>query len=235
MKKNAFLLLSMMLFACSKNENINTDITVATTSKTLYKGDSFQIKAISDLDISFESENEFYASVTENGLVTAGYVGNTNILISNDNNNILHSIKVAPRDSLYPDPIVNFELTKIDIIQQLGIPNEENENSIKYNNYSKASDFIRYNFNEEDKLAYIRVLVNKKNYEDLVLRFLNERYALQGTVAYEGLGSGPLYYNNFEKSTATLSVFVYNFDTENYAVLYFPNSETESTLKLLSK
>ncbi|MDO3694627.1 hypothetical protein QVZ41_07185 [Wenyingzhuangia sp. chi5] len=235
MKKNAFLLFSIILLACSKQENINTGITVATTSKSLYKGDQFQIKAISDLDILFESEDEFHATVTDNGLVTAGYVGNTTILISNEIYNIQHSIKVNPRYTLYPDPLLDFKLTKEEFITLLGAPNEYSENFIKYNNYSDASNFISYTFNKENKLEYVRVLVNKNNYEDLVLDFLNERYVLQGTVAYEELGSGTLYCNNFKKSTATLSVFVYNFDATNYAVLYFPTSKTASALKLLSK
>ena len=235
MKKITFLLLSIILFSCSKNENINTDITVVTTSKSLYKGDKIQIKAISDLDISFESENEFHAAVTENGLVTAGFVGNTSIFISNDRNNVEFSITVNPRYTLYPDPLLNFKLTKEEFINILGSPNNVSDNAIKYTDYSDVSDYISYIFNEEDKLAYVRVLVNKNNYEDLVLRFLDERYALQGTVAYEGLGNGTLYYNDFEKSTATLSVFVYNFDAENFAVLYFPNSTTASVVRLLSK
>ncbi|MGY5353390.1 hypothetical protein [Wenyingzhuangia sp. IMCC45467] len=216
--------------SCSTEEEyIHTDITLETTKKTLYKGEKFQLKAISDLPLTYQSENDFHATVSTSGLLQAEYVGKTNIVISNNENTQSVNITVAPKSALYPEPLLDFTLSKTEVISLLGTPDEETETAITYNNYSEASPSITYSFNEKSIIKSVSVTVKNSYYSTLTNTHLNERYRFSNVFNDVNVGNVFEYHNSLNNITPSLVVFLYSTDSVNYIIRYIPYTESEET------
>ena len=85
-KSLAALVMAAVIFASCKEEEKSPEITLEKDSVTLTSGGEFLINATSDYDLTYKSEDNYHATVDEKGLVTARYVGETNIVVSNSEN-----------------------------------------------------------------------------------------------------------------------------------------------------
>ena len=63
-----------------------------------------QIDAESRSVISYCSDNDFYAEVTEDGFIKANYVGYTRIHLSNEIEDVSIDVNVVPLNNYYPEP-----------------------------------------------------------------------------------------------------------------------------------
>ena len=86
-KSLAALVMAAVIFAsCKEEEEKSPEITLEKDYVTLTSGGEFLINATSDYDLTFKSEDKNHAKVDEKGLVTAKYIGETNIVVSNSEN-----------------------------------------------------------------------------------------------------------------------------------------------------
>ena len=132
------LMIAVVLTSCSSDDDkgiiLKTKSPIVLNSKQ-----TATIEATSTKSISYKSKNEFHATVTNSGLVTAMFVGETEILLSSGSDTKLIKVEVAPKVNLYETPSIEWGASKSQIIAKYGEPNTENATGIGYNNYSPSS------------------------------------------------------------------------------------------------
>lgn len=208
------LMAMTMLSSCDKKEpNL---ITLKSTEKTINQNEEYQIDASSNTTIVFQSENEFHAKVSETGLVTGMFVGETNITLSNGEDTKKVKITVAPKSNLYPEPKVRFGETKSALISRFGTPDTETSNGIGYTNYSDSAPILLFVFDNSNNLKSYAVHVKSANSTTLS-SFLNERYFL----IFEG-GGIRAFVNALNINAATKLVRLSSYDTSYWQVTYNP-------------
>ena len=198
-------MVAIVFASCSKEDEKSPEITIEKDNVTLVSGDEFLINATSDYDLTFKSEDEYHAIVDEKGLVTATYVGETNIVVSNTEKSKKVKITVRPEYDLYDDPSSYLGKTKSQVISKFGEPQRTTDNAILYSDYSYYATSLMFSF-ENDVVKYIYVTVDNKNMSKLV-KYLGERYVYIGQ--QNDIYS---YVNNVESSKVTtlISMTVYN-------------------------
>lgn len=90
---------ALLLTGCEKLKPV---LTVDPESFTFYVDGKGQITTNVE-DASFSSDDEFYASVSETGAVTANKVGQTNITVNSSIGSLKVPVTVLPKYDLYPD------------------------------------------------------------------------------------------------------------------------------------
>jgi hypothetical protein len=229
MKKVLFILalaLPMVFVGCSKEEQ--DLIWLNSSQKTLYHEDEFQIEATSNSKITYSSENEYHAKVSETGLVTAQFVGETNILLSNSEDSRTFKVTVQPKINLYPEPDVKLGDTKSSIIAKFGSPDSETENVIAYTDYSSAAPILMFSFDASNKMTGYSIMVNSL-YSSVMSDFFLERYL----IVTERDGTF-LFINGISLNTATMAISLSLYNTSYWQVIYMPNTEKTSSASLNS-
>ena len=150
-------------------------ITLEETSATLHSGETYQIQAECEFPITYTSENEYYASVSEEGEVTANFVGSTNIVLESESDTKTFEVTVEPVSNLYPEPEVEIGATKEAIIEQFGTPDIDEDETLGYYNYSENGTMLMVMFDEEG-LVYAYAVIFDVSFEEELDTFLGERY-----------------------------------------------------------
>jgi len=150
-------------------------ITLEETSATLHSGETYQIQAECEFPITYTSENEYYASVSEEGEVTANFVGSTNIVLESESDTQTFVVTVEPVSNLYPEPEVEIGATKEAIIEQFGTPDIDEDETLGYYNYSENGTMLMVMFDEEG-LVYAIAVILDVSFEEELNTFLGERY-----------------------------------------------------------
>jgi len=212
-----FLAIALIVTSCSKDEP--TQIILKTAQITLNFEDTYQIEATANEEIEYTSKDEFNATVDQDGLVTAGKVGETEIILKVGGESKKLNVIVEAKNYFYSDPILTFGISKKDVIKKLGKPSIEGSNAVLYDSYSNGVDNIMYSF-ENDKLKAVGVSV-KKSYNYELLGYILERYEL--------LSSDPIVFvNALTQNKVTMSIFITSLDAYSNFVVYFPYSSTKS-------
>ncbi|CVI71820.1 MULTISPECIES: hypothetical protein [unclassified Alistipes] len=175
MKKSTFLWIAIIVsvfVGCSKDDG--NSIKLSLTEKTLHFGEEYQIEVEEGSNLTFISANEYHAVVSDTGLVSALFVGETNIIVSNGESSATLRIIVAPQSNLYKEPCLDWEASRETIIEQYGTPDSSDGKTISYTDYSTAADLLSYMF-ENDRLKGAGVLVKSKYVVELA-EYLAERY-----------------------------------------------------------
>lgn len=207
-----FTIISTCFFSCTKEED--EVIVLPTTEKTLYFGEEYQIIATSNLPITYISEDKYHAHVSESGLVTAAFVGETNIILSNGKDTKNIKIIVKAKSNLYPVPNLEFGITRSALIAKLGNPASTTANAIGYTYISNAADLIMYTFDDNNKMNAIAVLVSTLYGKDLVT-YLTERYYLIDADNF-------IFINALEYSKTTMIVWFDLYSINYWRVIYAP-------------
>lgn len=228
--RNSLLILAAaittMFGSCSKDDSANTSISLKSVEKNLFCGETYQIEAASTSEITYTSENEYNATVSSSGLVTARFIGETNVTLTNGNDSKKIKIVVNPHYSLYPDPCLNFGISKSEIIAKYGTKFEEKDNGICYSNYSIAAPLVMYFFDTNNKLKSTFVAV-KTAYSSDLGAFLAERYML----ADKG---NRIFINSTDPKKATMLIGASLQNTSYWLVVYGPYTSKSNTSTLRS-
>jgi hypothetical protein len=215
---------TMLFLGCSKDDDSNA-ISMNASEKTLYFEDEYQIEATSKTAINYTVENEYHAEVSGTGLVTARFVGETNVLLSNGEDTKNFKIIVKPKSNLYPEPDVKFGDSKNSIIAKFGTPDSEISSAIGYINYSSAAPILMFSFDNNNRLDSYSILV-KSIHSSALADFLLERYLL--FTESDGIF---MFINGLSTSTATMAIGLSLFDTSYWQVTCIPTgTSTKSTL-----
>ena len=209
----ALFMAAAVIASCSKEEEKSPEIIIERESVTLTSGDEFLINATSDYDLTFKSEDEYHAKVDEKGLVTATYVGETNIVVSNTEKSKKVKITVRPEYDLYNDPSPYLGKTKSQVISKFGEPQVTTDDAIKYSDYSYYATSLMFLF-ENDVVKSIYVTVEIKNMSKLV-KYLDERYVYVGQ--QNDIYS---YVNNVESSKITALIAMTMYKSSYMLVMY---------------
>ena len=184
MRKLSFVLMAVIAisFIGCKKKMISVS-SPSTSQLTMYHGDTRQITAESDYDIKYSSQNDYHATVSDNGLITAQYVGTTIIKVDSKYDSREITVTVSPRSKLYPGPNISIGETKSSIIERFGEPDADTGFGIGYNNYSTKAPMLIVLFDDNKKCIDFAVMV-KEEYSSEIETFLSERYNFYYGITY---------------------------------------------------
>lgn len=176
MRKVLFLLpvlVFLFLYGCSSDDE-NTKLSLNKSAVTLNYKTTEQLEASGKVE--WTSENDFVASVNENGVIEGKHVGKTFIVASNGTEEVKCAVEVTPKYNIYREPILDFGITKEEL---KGRENREllseTSTAIKYRgNSGSAASEIAYAF-KNDKMNGAGALL-KSSYSSVIMDFLVERY-----------------------------------------------------------
>lgn len=220
------LLLLLMVTSCEEEANM----IIHTPQRIyLYQGEQMQIEAESSLKIQYSSLNDYYASVDENGLVTARYVGDTQVRLSTSAGSEFIQVSVIPRYSLYVEPYYEFPSTRYAVEKMYGEPYQDEDNCLVYKTVDvEASKFFYFCFDENDNLLASVASITDGNEEELA-KFLAERYL---AVSQENW----TYRNTLEVTDETVEIR--SFYSDKYGsrvVVYAPYGTDFDTFKTFAE
>lgn len=179
MNKFCLTLLSLPLLAAMSCSDDNRGITlISPDAITLHKGESYQIEAESDLPIRYGSVDEYYATVDQNGLVTGGFVGQTDVRLRNEEEYLFISVTVEPRSTLYVEPSKEFDALPDVAIAVYGKPYKSTDDkSILIYRMADipAAPYFFFLSNSEGRLFASGVIL-ADGQENELRTFLGERY-----------------------------------------------------------
>lgn len=173
MKKVLFLLsavAALLFVGCSKDDGIK----LTKSEITLHFGEEYQIEAETDANLTFTSENQYHATVSEAGLVTALFVGETNIIVSDGSSSAILKVIVAPKSNLYEEPYLEWGSSTANVTKHCGTPDSTESDALIYMYPSETVDMLTYLF-ENDKLNSVGVFVKSRHASELA-KYLAERY-----------------------------------------------------------
>lgn len=225
MKKRFFLctfvaMLFITLVGCSKDENDDISITSSKNIELTSNGTS-QINC-SDSKATYSSEDEYVATVSNSGLITAKRIGETYIDVNGQK-----SIKVTvnPLIKSFIEPQLLFGATKDEVYSKVG------------NNYATSNDSgIGYKTDGNVK-AYVYLMENGKVvavsmtvsslYVKTITSFLLERY-VPATISDKNYTA--IYINalNLEKATMTIAEQIYSTSLINVIYMPYDNKASKS-------
>lgn len=213
MKQLKIVLLTLLVIAVISCDKEKEDLILLNETVIILNfGDEYQIEAMSISEITYSSENEYHAIVSEDGLVSARFVGETNIVLSNNEDAKTIKIVVEPVYNLYPDPDFDFGTSRASLIAKYGTPDIENESGIGYINYSSKAPKLAYNFDDNDNLKIAGVLV-KTAYSSSLASFLVERYKVLDV-------DNSLFINGLTIDDASMTIGMELFDLSYWSVIY---------------
>lgn len=218
MKKIASPFICSLLFilsSCSSDK-----LTLDKTSLSLYAEDTEQLTANENVDWS--TENEFVASVDEDGLVEANHVGRTYIVASSKNGEERCRVTVKAEYNTYTEPLFDFGKSMADIKKkEKRTVALETETSLGFTPKESALEAIMYLF-EDGKMTSSGAFVKLSRAVEATY-FLLERYLVVG-VDQQNIDIAMI--NNIP-SKATVGIAV-SVQKDYCLVLYLPFTLTRS-------
>lgn len=211
-------------FTSCEKEDKKDIIQMDVLEKKMYSTDTYQIQATSIADITYAVENRYHADVSEEGLVTARFVGETEITLSNGEDSKNIKVIVEPRHTVYDEPDIEFGETKKSIISKFGNPHLEGEFVMVYDEYSTNAPRLIIVF-DDGKVSVYSVMVKSSLISSLE-DFLQERYMLYEEEALEGDPS-ITFINSLDITTATRIIGMELPVSEQLQVVYAPINNTK--------
>lgn len=174
MKKFLFILLSLVCVVSCTDTSVK-ELQLSPSTVNLYYEDAQQLQVLNTSG-TFEwlTANDFHATVSPNGLVTAGHVGSTVITAMKGNVKGTCTITVKPKYNLYPTPYLVWGASMAQVKNKLGTPQDQQSNALAYVVNETDGVITMYDF-EADKLKSVAVVANVKN-ADIMTKHLVERY-----------------------------------------------------------
>ena len=236
MKKLTVVLMAVLAIVftgCNKDKLI----TLSETSATLHHGQTYQIDAQCENPITYASADEYHAMVSDAGLVTANFIGNTTIELQSEQDSKTFSVTVEPQSNLYSEPNISFGESKNSVISKLGTPAVEMDEGIGYLDYATAAMMMLVLFDENNCVEYYALIINPPYTDELNDTFLPERYNFFGY--QDGLD---IYINSLNYATTTMVVCSEEYEDGMWIVMYMaderqsrPQDAINALVKALQK
>ena len=180
--QKVFLILAAMLSAfaftsCSSDDD--STVSLAESAVTLKVDENKQLKASGNVK-KWGSENEFIASVSIRGLVTANHVGETQVMANGSNGSAICKITVQPKYTYYIEPLCKEGITKSDVkkYEKRNLRSESTD-GLFYNGENTLVTAVAYQFDSNGYLKYVLLMIPHHNSSVLaqqLINFLLERY-----------------------------------------------------------
>lgn len=207
----------VLMSSCKKDSASDKNtITLSQNSVTLYHNDTYQIDARCKDNIAYSSHNEYVASVSATGFVTAQYVGETNVSLKSNEDSKTFKVTVAPKSNLYPEPNIEIGESKASVLQKF--PQAEFYDGVLFiDNYSNAAPLLCIFLDDNLCVSFYGTFVKGK-YSSELKTFMSERYYYLGEK--DGMY---IFINGLNENTATMGVsYKYDSDDDEYTVIYLP-------------
>jgi len=141
------LIVAVALYGCSED-----DMYLTTKSKSLKVGSTFSIDVYpSEEGCTFESQNTLIARVSTEGIITGVRVGETNIVVKNEQSdfNATFKVTVTPLYSMYQEPSLEFgaNKTKIEAFETQRLLERRETNLLVYQGENTNISDLYYYFN----------------------------------------------------------------------------------------
>lgn len=210
------LFFAALLTSCNKEKPITLDV----YSVRLHHGETYKIPAECENPISYSSEIEYYASVTQDGVVTANHVGGTAIHLESKDDKRDFVVYVIAKSGLYSDPNIGFGQFK----SSLSTPDYQTSTTYCYFNYAPHVPYLLVTFDALDRVKAYAVLVDYNQFSEL-MTYLNERYECIGI---DGVGADRIWYYIDGKTSAEAkrAIVATSYQYEGlfyWMVTYMPN------------
>ncbi len=215
MKNTAFiaaLLVGATVMGCGKDKDKEI---LEPLNITMYAGDEYRIQPASGFD-EYVTDNDYIATVTNEGLVHAWTIGETFVKAQNANAEQRVNITVTARYD-FEEPCADWASTKNDIIRKYGAPDATAGNMIAYNHGEGNVPLVTmYAF---DGAALIASFAMVEPENALVwIEFLSERYLTEPATA--GIY---LFVNAWNKEDRTTFIGFQEYDDGSvYRTTYMP-------------
>ncbi|MGA1977652.1 MAG: hypothetical protein ABSG89_07320 [Bacteroidales bacterium] len=213
---STFLLLIVILCltGCKKSEK---SLSLNATETTLTKNQTFNLIVSPDTSgCVYESENDFIATVSPSGVITAQLTGETYIDVSNADKGFAAKCKVtvSPVYSMYREPYLVFGKSKTDVkAYETRLLLEEDDSTLFYSGENSYITDLLYLF---EKSAYtVSSSLIPASQVNLLVNYLTERYV---PVADYG-SSGPVYYMTTDRKTI---VDMTMYSDTYWMIIYMP-------------
>lgn len=176
MRKILFLsLAALTMVGCSKDDE--TKLSLSTNNISLYSENTEQITASEQS--TWESNDEFVATVSDNGIVTGEHVGKAIITATGSNGEAQCQVEVKAQYNTYADPVFEFGASKSTIKSKEGRTLDvEKEESLLFKPEKSAIQGVGYIF-KNGKMTFIGVNVKLSSALEAT-KFLIERYLVIG-------------------------------------------------------
>lgn len=227
--RNFYILLltiSSIIGITSCEEEDKFKITVSEI--TLYNKDTYQIEATSDNPITYTSEDEFHATVSQTGLVTAAFVGTTNIIVESGGETKLITVTVSPKQTIFYEPFIEWGTTKTAIRLKFGNNGYENT-EINYIDYDglNASDVVgtRFIFDDNNRLSSTAIYLYSEDFDKAALA-LHERYQFLESEETEDGGLMHFFIDALNPDDAQMYIAILEVNDGLLAVAYMPSNST---------
>lgn len=221
MKRFLYACLITLLFQGCNGISEKIELEVSPREIVVYSEGVRQIQTNVD-DATFSSEDDYYASVDNSGLVTGNKVGTTNILVQSAYGSASIPISIMPRYDLYPD--LEFYVGKglYEISNAFGhgydhSKSSKGEDLYVYRDISSYVDFVGFTLSNNICIGIV-VAVPSKN-TSLLTKHLIERYAVAG------MRNGYYYFTNRNEGVV-IGLTVYSVST--IAVVYMEYTKSNS-------
>lgn len=176
MKKILFLSLATLLMAgCSKDDGAK--LSLSTNSVSLYSEDTEKVTASEK--VTWSSDDEFVATIDNDGTITGEHVGKTIITATSNNGEDKCAVEVKAKYNTYTEPIFEFGASKSTIkSKESRILDTEKETSLLFKPEKSAIQGVGYLF-KDGKMTSIGVNVKLSSAQEAT-KFLIERYLVIG-------------------------------------------------------
>jgi len=214
-----FATLCLALAGCSKSDS-DPGISFNVSSLSLYADQTHQLFQSSS-DVNVTSSNDFAATVSKRGLVTAKHVGSATISAGSST----CQVTIKPRYTPYPDPYTTWGASKSTVKAKLGTPYSETTTGLVYQ--ISSTTIAAYQF-ENDKLTGVGVAVSTA-YTSQISSALVERYVMINANPSANFGDIIAMYinaNSLEAATVVVGIELVNINA--FLIIYIPNTAPTS-------
>lgn len=174
--------LAVMLSVCmfsSCNSNDESPFSLQEKEVTLKVGGTQQLKVTGDVS-KWSSENDFIASVSVNGMVTANHVGETRVMAQGSNGSASCNVIVTPKYTYYVEPLCKEGATREDVkkFEKRKLRSDDSD-GLFYEGENSLVSAVAYQFDANGKLKFALLVLPHHNSSTLatqLINFLLERY-----------------------------------------------------------
>ena len=167
----------VFLTACSSSDD--EKLSLSADKLTMHFEETEQLTATEN--VVWESESEFVATVSTNGLVEGGHVGKTNIVATSENGTAKCEVEIVPVYNTITEPVIVGGAKTISEVKskEKRSLNKETLTSLGYSGSNSAEKAVVYLFDDNGNVESAAVAVSFSYTKELT-SFLIERYQVIG-------------------------------------------------------